>query len=158
MITSSYHIIGYNTNCRICIFPTLQEKQKTKFLAWEWFLCFKILTSATEYDKTCYPSVHSLFHALCYHPIWWNFSAVLAFFPNFIEFRPGFSILFLIVFFSCWLPVLVLTKYSKENDLPCHFRAKSIWLIMISWSKAFQLQIQRFGLSSTLTCILSGFW
>ena len=76
------HIIGHNTKCRICIFSTFQEKQKTEFLLWEWFFCFKTLNRHTEYDKKWHPSMHSMFYALCNPPIWWIFSAVLAFCPN----------------------------------------------------------------------------
>ena len=71
---------------------------------------------------------------------------------------------FKIVFLSCWWPVMtgVLTKYSRENHIPYHFRTKCLWLIMTGlvadtafWT-LFLIQLLDFLL--TLTCVFSGFW
>ena len=77
-------IIGHNTKCCICIFSTFQEKQKTGFYLSEWFFCFNILNMHIKYDKKWYPSIHSMFHALCNPPIMVKFQCSSSFLPQYL--------------------------------------------------------------------------
>ena len=126
------NIVGHNTKCCICIFPTFPEKQNTEFLLLEWFICFKILNRHTEYDKKWYTSMHSLFHALCNPPIWWNFSAVPAFCPNIYCFSTQIWHFVFYSFLSCWWSVMtgVLTNYSPSIS----FQTKCIWFSMTGYT------------------------
>ena len=106
----------------------------------------KILNSVIEYDKKWYPRMHLIFHALCYPPIWWNFSAVPAFCPYLYWVSVHiWHFVFVIFFSSRWsVKTGVLTKYSRENRLPYHFRTRCIWLIMIGDKRHFGC---RYGIS-----------
>ena len=172
MYAAALYIVHHNTKCHICIFATFQEKQKTEFLLWEWFFCFKILHRHTEYNKKWYPSMHLVFHALCNSPLWWNFSAVPAFCPNIYCFSIQIRHFVFYSFLSCWWPLMtgVLTNYSRETHLPFHSKQKCIWLNMTGYARRFGCRyssLDHFGscfrygllsLFSTLTFVFSGFW
>ena len=95
------------------------------FVLKSWNMC-------TEYDKKWYPSMHSMFHAVCYPPVWWNVSAVPAFCPNIYCFSIQIRHFVFYSFLSCWRLVMtgVLTNYSRETHLPFHPKQNvfdSIW-------------------------------
>ena len=140
-------------------FPNFSGETKAEFLIWAWFICFENLTSVIEYDKKWYPSMHSMLHTLCYPTIWWN-SVQFWLFVRILSLRPKFGILFLIIFFSCWLPVFtgVLTKYSGENYLPYHFQTKYIWFIMIGDQRCFSCRNSILDfVSDTAFCLFVNF-
>ena len=142
------NIVGYNTKCHICIFPTFQEKQKTEFLAWEWFVCLKNLTSVTEYDKKWY-----LVRRIVLSSNLMKFQCSL----NLIEFQFSFGIFFLKPFSSaadCLIDkcshkilkskspsILFLNKvYLTHYD----WRSKAVtyttnWTLLLIWFDNFDL-------------------